>query len=332
LFDTQGKEDKMARRFLAAFVLAHTATALLEGFVDVIRVDEVRVPLDLFTDVMMNAAAGNDDGYEACETADAAISYCYDGGYLDPTVPVAVGDSCLCCRGPTAISAAYSSCASYASNEVPDATSVYRAVSQIYSICANSVDCAATETPRTAPTRTVPNVDGSSITLPPVCSSMLHIYTSCSEKLDIRTAGPRDAAECFCPESSGTINTVFQDYASSCAPIARSSFPGDYSIIKQLATYCDKYSPLSTEAPFFTTAGTRTGAEFARPSTTSSSGAADDGNDGNDNDSNNDDQTSEGTESTSTSSGLAAPGLAVPGAVAWFANLVTLFLSFFILI
>jgi hypothetical protein len=322
-----GQEDKMARRFFAALALAHSATALLEGFVDVlVQVDEVRVPADLFAGVLQ--AAGSDDGYEACETANAAIGYCYEGGYLERTVPVAVGNSCLCCDGPTGISAAYSSCATYASNEAPDATSVYRAVSQIYSICANSVDCGATATSRRAPTRTASGGGGSSITLPPVCSSMLDIYSSCSEKLDVQTAGPRDAAECFCPESAGTVNTVFQDYASSCAPFVRSSFPGDYSIIRQLATYCDQYPPLSTEALLFTTAGTRTGLDFARPSTTSPPGGADDNGENN----NDDDEISEGSESTSISSGLAAPGLAVPGVIAWFANLATLFLSFFILI
>ncbi|EAQ87342.1 predicted protein [Chaetomium globosum CBS 148.51] len=184
----------MARRFLAALALAHSAAALMEGFVDVlVQVDEVRVPADLVAGIMQ--AAGSDDGYEACETADAAISYCYDAGYLDPTAPAVLGNACLCCDGATGISAVYSSCASYALNEVPDATSVYQAVSQIYSICANRVVCGATATSRRAPTRTVS--DGSSITVPPVCSSMLDIYSSCSENLDVQTAGPEDAASCF---------------------------------------------------------------------------------------------------------------------------------------
>ena len=114
----------MARRFLAALALAHSATALLEGFVDVlVQVDEVRVPADLVAGVMQ--AAGS-DGYEACETADRAISYCYNAGYLDPTAPADLGNFCLCCDGATALSTAYSSCASYALNEVPDATSAYQ--------------------------------------------------------------------------------------------------------------------------------------------------------------------------------------------------------------
>jgi hypothetical protein len=98
-------------------------------------------------------------------------------------------------------------------------------------------------------------------------------------------------------------------------------------VVSRLATFCDEYL-LSTEAPFFTTAGTRTGAEFVRPTTTSAADDADNNDDNNDNN----DETSEGTETTSTSTGLAAPGLAVPGALAWFANLVTVFLSFCFLI
>ena len=100
-----------------------------------------------------------------------------------------------------------------------------------------------------------------------------------------------------------------------------------HPVVTQLATYCDVYqNQLSTSSRrlVFTTAGTRTDGEFALPSATSAStptggaqetpGIAD------------------GTESTSSSTGLAAPGLAVPGFVAWFANLATLFLSFFILV
>jgi hypothetical protein len=113
----------MARRFLAALALARGATALLEGFVDVLVQVEVRVPADLVAGVMQ--AAGS-DGYEACETADRAISYCYNAGFLDPTVPADLGNFCLCCDGATALSTAYSSCASYALNEAPDATSAYQ--------------------------------------------------------------------------------------------------------------------------------------------------------------------------------------------------------------
>lgn len=99
-----------------------------------------------------------------------------------------------------------------------------------------------------------------------------------------------------------------------------------YLVVSQLATYCDEYLSPTTEAPFFTTAGTRTGAEFVRPSTTSAAGDAD--NNGN----NDDNGTTQGAETTSTSTGLAAPGLAVPGGLAWFANPVTVFLSFFFMI
>ena len=99
-----------------------------------------------------------------------------------------------------------------------------------------------------------------------------------------------------------------------------------YLVVSRLATFCDEYV-LTTEAPFFTTAGTRTGLGFVRPSTTSAAGDAD-----NDDNNDNNDETSQGTETTSTSTGLAAPGLAVPGGLAWFANLATVFLSFFFMI
>ena len=113
----------MARRLLAALALAHGATALLDGFVDVlVEVNEVQVAPDIFAGIMQ-AAAGSDDGYDACVTADAILSSCYDEAYSAPTPPADGGNRCVCCDGTTGNSAVFASCASYA---LTSATTAYR--------------------------------------------------------------------------------------------------------------------------------------------------------------------------------------------------------------
>jgi hypothetical protein len=115
----------MARRFLAALALAQGASALLDGFVDVLVNVEHRVPADAFAGVMNAAGGSDDDGYDACVVANDVLESCYAEGYMEPTAAVDDADRCLCCAGPTPISKVYSSCASYASNEVPGATADY---------------------------------------------------------------------------------------------------------------------------------------------------------------------------------------------------------------
>jgi hypothetical protein len=113
----------MARRFLAALALAHGAAALLEGFVDVlVEVNEVRVVPDVFAGIMQ-AAAGSDNGYDACVAANDILTSCYNDALSAPTMPADGGNSCACCDDTTAISAVYASCASYA---LTNATEGYR--------------------------------------------------------------------------------------------------------------------------------------------------------------------------------------------------------------
>lgn len=115
----------MARRLIAALALAHGASAFLEGFVDVlVRVDEVRSPVNVAAGVLEAAGRGDDPGYEACVDADQIVQVCYDAGALDSSTPVEEGDRCLCCDRSSNIGEVYSSCASYAINEV-SATSAY---------------------------------------------------------------------------------------------------------------------------------------------------------------------------------------------------------------
>ena len=101
----------MARRLLAALALAHGATALFEGFVDVLVRVDIQVSPSVFGGVVQ---AAGDGGADACDTAGTVVDSCYDSGVLDATAVVADARSCLCCFGTTAISAVYSKCSTYA--------------------------------------------------------------------------------------------------------------------------------------------------------------------------------------------------------------------------
>lgn len=106
--------DNMARRFLAALALAHSAAALLEGFVDVLVKVDVQVSPNAFGELK---AAETDLGYDACVAADAVLLDCDREGHLDTTTLSNDAVDCICCAGTTPISAVYSICASYASEE-----------------------------------------------------------------------------------------------------------------------------------------------------------------------------------------------------------------------
>jgi hypothetical protein len=97
----------MARRFLAALALAHSAAALFEGFVDVLVKVDIQTPPDAFADLK---AAEADVGSDACRAADAVLRDCAMAGDTTSNDDVA----CICCAGTTPISAVYSICASYA--------------------------------------------------------------------------------------------------------------------------------------------------------------------------------------------------------------------------
>jgi hypothetical protein len=104
----------MARRFLAALALAHSAAALLEGFVDVLVKVDIQVPPDAFAGLK---AAAADDGADACRAADSVLMDCTLAGHLDTPTLLDDDIACMCCVGTTPISAVYSSCASYAAEE-----------------------------------------------------------------------------------------------------------------------------------------------------------------------------------------------------------------------
>jgi hypothetical protein len=107
--------DNMARRFLAALALAHSATALIEGPVDVLVKVDIQIPRDAFAD--LRAAAAADDGSDACRAADDVLMECARAGHLDATTLSNDAVACICCAATTPISAVYSSCASYAAEE-----------------------------------------------------------------------------------------------------------------------------------------------------------------------------------------------------------------------
>ncbi|KAL2131123.1 hypothetical protein VTI74DRAFT_5534 [Chaetomium olivicolor] len=317
----------MTRQFLAALALAHSASALLDGYVDVVVNVDVRVPANVAAGAV-NAAAGY-DGYVACLVADDRIDACYSSGVLASTAPAASAQSCICCAGTTPLAASYSACASYIANDVgqPDASTVFEAVSRLWVGCsaASGNYCAGHTAAVNGPTKTAtaPAVD---ITVPPECSSMMTIYNSCSMEIDFSTARAREAASCLCYDRSGSFNTEFEDYARTCAVFAKTVVPQDYTVMTRLATICEDYPASTSAKPLqFTTVGTRTLSDrpvFVVPSSTSSTSLS------------TTQQTSnagQSAETTSTSSGLAAPA-AVPGFLAWPANLLTFFLSFFILV
>ncbi|KAK4100232.1 hypothetical protein N658DRAFT_497455 [Parathielavia hyrcaniae] len=315
----------MARLFLVALALAQGVSAIFDEFVDVVVSVEHRVPIDAFSGVL-NAAGGSDGGWEACYTANNVLEYCYDAGYMEPTAPVAAADRCLCCDGTTALATVYSSCASYARDELPEATAEYSAISSLYRYCGAMATCTSTR----RQTQTAVNTRTASVTIPAVCTSFVQIYNSCSIKVGFETARVTDAVECLCPTSGGDWNTDFQDYASSCAPWASTAYPTDYDLITRLATVCDDFPPGSTAPPLvLTTAGTRTGNDVFVPEVTGTSTTTSAS------------ETSEASETsgadaesatTSVSSALAVPGAAVPGIFVWFANLASFVLSFFILL
>jgi len=110
-------------------------------------------------------------------------------------------------------------------------------------------------------------------------------------------------------------NTRFDNYASSCAPFAKTAVPEDYSIISALATFCQEFPPQTTGGRATATGNAGGLGGFGLGSTASTSTSA----------------SATTTVTVRSSQGLAGPA-AVPGVVAWIANLLTFVLSFFVLI
>lgn len=74
---------------------------------------------------MLNAAGRSDDGYDACQAADAVLNDCVDSGAFAPTAQIGDANRCACCLGTTPISAVYSVCATYIANDVPSASGAF---------------------------------------------------------------------------------------------------------------------------------------------------------------------------------------------------------------
>lgn len=117
----------MARQFLAALALAYSATALMESFVDVFVKVDVQVTPDVFAG-LLTAKGKRDEGSDACVIATEVLSSCDDAGAFATTSQTNNAVMCACCLGTTAISPAYSMCASSIADEAPNAT---RAISGI---------------------------------------------------------------------------------------------------------------------------------------------------------------------------------------------------------
>lgn len=89
-------------RFLTVLALAHGATALLDGYVDVL----VRLEMHVSLGGMLDAIG---DGMDECSSVQSALSSCYFGPRA--TGPV---DACYCCQAEKPpVSAAWASCASF---------------------------------------------------------------------------------------------------------------------------------------------------------------------------------------------------------------------------
>ncbi|KAK4134732.1 hypothetical protein BT67DRAFT_441888 [Trichocladium antarcticum] len=320
----------MARHFLAALALVHSAAALHNGFGHLALKADVATPPDLanFVADLGDAAAADGQGSNACQTADAAVRSCYLAGVLEATGGFSDARDCVCCHSKTALVSAYGSCASYLHEVLPNEKTAYVAASAIYSVCSEAGPGLCATATAFSRSRTATATSASAIiTVPPACLRMVGMYNSCYE-----SSG--DMVECLCHDPSDKFNTAIEDLASSCAPWAKTADPEDYPIITRLASVCDEAGPTKsatgsalvftavsrteTEGPASsaTDDATATSTDDAAATTTDDAAAA----------------SSTDAETTSTSSGLAAPGAAVPGLFGSIASLGTFILSFFILV
>ncbi|KAK1755839.1 hypothetical protein QBC47DRAFT_198026 [Echria macrotheca] len=301
------------------------ATAILDKYVTVNYIEDILLagPVNVkVVNKVVVAADVSDPEISACVTADAVLSSCVASGLLETTAPTASAKDCLCCYGGHEIVSDYSSCATYIAKSYPTETAAFSTVSVLYAICATGTcpygGAAATPTLPPAASR------ASTTSAPAGCTSFVSIFNSCSDKLDgFSTLPLSDLASCFCYDKSGNYNTRFDNYASSCAPFAKTADPQDYSVISALGTFCEDYPPITDKSfkPSATLGGIGGGgigglggggASLSAPTSSSASATV--------------------TVTIKSSSALAPPGAAVPGFVAWAANLLTFVASFFILL
>ncbi|KAH8900062.1 hypothetical protein GQ53DRAFT_207924 [Thozetella sp. PMI_491] len=278
--------------------------------------------------VVVAAATTTDPGLLACATVEAFVDGCYSAGYLDSTVPSATEAACLCCSKGTNIATAYSSCQSYVAASAKTATDAYSLASLGYNICSKAGNvCGAVATPTataTGATTKVTTDAATSVTSAvgaqgaAACSSLIGIVTSCSSAVPgWSTLAASSMASCLC-YSSSKYNTKFDDYASVCAPYAKTSLTSQYSAVSELQTFCEDYPPATATTRTSTTSTSKTsttgagGVTAAGSSTSSTSAAA--------------------TVFVTRSSSAFAPPTLAGGVAVWLANAMTFVLSFFILI
>ena len=193
----------MARHIIAALALAHRTVALLDG----------KFHNHAVANVVAAAATTTNPGLLACVTADAITDACFDAASLNPTMPIASLEACLCCYSGVELDDLYFGCASYIYNTVSTATDAFSAITSLYDICSVAGTCnavggggptppppppVAPTTPRTAPpVEPTPTAPGPEIT-PAACTSLASVYSICYQEMSGFTSAPvGEVADCF---------------------------------------------------------------------------------------------------------------------------------------
>lgn len=189
----------MSRHFMAALALAHGTVALLDG----------KINNHAAANVVAAAATATNPGLLACVTADAITNACFDSASLNPAMPIASMEDCLCCYSGVELDGLYFNCASYIYNTASTATDFFSAVTSLYDICSVAGTCNALggggptrdpTTPRTTPpvTKPTPSASGPEITAPAVCQSLALVYNECSQAIPGFISAPvSEVANCF---------------------------------------------------------------------------------------------------------------------------------------
>ncbi|KAK4163197.1 hypothetical protein QBC43DRAFT_320151 [Cladorrhinum sp. PSN259] len=334
----------MAHRLLVALALAQASQAFLDDFVEVSVVKtEVFTfvpPQNLEAEVIgAQQQQTNNPGLTACSVANAVFSNCDNRGVLEATAPVASVRDCLCCFSSTALYPIYSSCASYVSNALPAQSTIYSAMSELWDacsalgtgLCARGAAASPTLIGGGGPIATTTTTRVISTTAPPACTSVAVLLRSCSSKMGAAFSTARDyvVASCLCADAAGDPNTSIEDYASSCAPFAKTAATQDYDLVSILQTFCDANPLHSTPTsgagggivftPIVATGTNGLGGISLTP--TASGGGGESASTG----------TNAGANGPATTSsrpgdGNSASGVVVPGVIAWAAAVVVSFL------
>ncbi|KAK0636847.1 hypothetical protein B0T17DRAFT_91850 [Bombardia bombarda] len=350
----------MAPKLLSALMLAHSVTATLNQAIHVNVIATIVAAAD--------PTATNDPGYLACSAAASAVSWCQVHSSLQTTLPTATILDCLCCEAGQELDDIYSSCASYIYySGSAGQEEAYTTAYELYQVCSAGDTCAyggggtgVLPSTTTRPTvssfsQAATGTRSSSVpvtAIPPACSSLVSVYNECSESISgFATATASsivyELASCACYDNSGTFNTQLDDWASSCAPWARTSATDDYALVSVFQSFCQVLGPVTDSSgsatssrPLFTpttrTTSTNT-AEISSPSGASSSGGGLFGNGGGltnmfSQQTTNPTQSAVTTTATSTSTNGAAAGGVPGGVVMWFANVATFVLGLFVLV